>query len=186
MPPKNAQSKKDEILGIASKLFYEQGYGNTGIAQIIEEAGTAKGTFYSHFKSKEALGIAWLQVRNADWSKALERFLQSSETGSDRFLKSFDFLRSDMEASDYRGCAFLNTLAETPQAESALRKEIVSSKRGLRDHFIEALRPTRPDEAEALGSLIYMLFEATIVEMQNFRTAWPAETARQHVAELLA
>lgn len=54
---KETASKRDELIEIASKLFYQQGYQATGIKQIIDEAGIAKGTFYSHFKSKEELGL---------------------------------------------------------------------------------------------------------------------------------
>ena len=66
MPRKsNSSPKREELIEIASRLFYEQGYGATGIKQVIEEAGIAKGTFYSHFRSKEDLGLEWLKLRHA-------------------------------------------------------------------------------------------------------------------------
>ena len=69
MPSLNSKiSKRDELVGIASDLFYEQGYGATGVKQIIDTAGIAKGTFYSHFTSKEELGLAWLKKRQPPFS----------------------------------------------------------------------------------------------------------------------
>jgi AcrR family transcriptional regulator len=45
----------------AARLFYQNGYSNTGINQIIEVAGIAKSSLYQHFRSKEDLLIAYLE-----------------------------------------------------------------------------------------------------------------------------
>ncbi len=47
--------RKNELLGIAQKMFYHTGYENVSVAAIIKEAGIAKGTFYHYFRSKEDL-----------------------------------------------------------------------------------------------------------------------------------
>jgi AcrR family transcriptional regulator len=41
------------ILKTALDLIYRQGLNNTGISQIIEEAGVARASFYNNFKSKD-------------------------------------------------------------------------------------------------------------------------------------
>lgn len=43
------------VLGAAVDLFARQGYDATSVAQVIAQAGVAKGGFYHHFPSKEAL-----------------------------------------------------------------------------------------------------------------------------------
>lgn len=50
-----ADERRAEILAVAQRLFYAQGYESTSIAEIIEQAGIAKGTFYHHFASKAEL-----------------------------------------------------------------------------------------------------------------------------------
>ena len=52
---KEAQARKDEILDIADKLFKSKGFDHTSIADILMEAGIARGTLYYHFKSKEEI-----------------------------------------------------------------------------------------------------------------------------------
>ncbi|MFT6754704.1 MAG: AcrR family transcriptional regulator, partial [Urechidicola sp.] len=47
------QGVKERIIATASDLFYNQGYNQTGINQIISEAGVAKASLYQHFRSKE-------------------------------------------------------------------------------------------------------------------------------------
>ncbi len=52
--PKNSTTK-GKIVSAAWKLFYEQGYDNTTIDDIVFESKTSKGTFYHYFDGKEAL-----------------------------------------------------------------------------------------------------------------------------------
>lgn len=49
------EKRKQRLLKIAYRLFISKGYEETSIDEIITEAQIAKGTFYYHFKSKDAL-----------------------------------------------------------------------------------------------------------------------------------
>lgn len=43
------------IISAAWKLFYEQGYEDTTVEDIVFESGTSKGSFYHYFDGKDAL-----------------------------------------------------------------------------------------------------------------------------------
>lgn len=55
MPRKNQRNTRGRIVAAAWKLFYEQGYEDTTVEDIIFESETSKGTFYHYFESKDAL-----------------------------------------------------------------------------------------------------------------------------------
>lgn len=55
MAKKNAKRTKSRIVSAAWKLFYDQGYEDTTIEEIIAESGTSKGSFYHYFEGKDAL-----------------------------------------------------------------------------------------------------------------------------------
>lgn len=55
LPKKNLRNTKGRIVDAAWKLFYEQGYDDTTIDDIIEESETSKGSFYHYFAGKDAL-----------------------------------------------------------------------------------------------------------------------------------
>ena len=55
MPRKTQRNTKGKIVSAAWKLFYEQGYEDTTIEDILELSGTSKGTFYHYFEGKDAL-----------------------------------------------------------------------------------------------------------------------------------
>ena len=46
---------KSRIVSAAWKLFYEQGYDNTTIDDILDEAHASKGSFYHYFDGKDSL-----------------------------------------------------------------------------------------------------------------------------------
>jgi AcrR family transcriptional regulator len=52
---KDPEVRRAEILEVAQRLFYQKGYGQTSIQDIITEIGIAKGTFYHYFNSKQDL-----------------------------------------------------------------------------------------------------------------------------------
>ncbi|MDD6743506.1 MAG: TetR/AcrR family transcriptional regulator [Roseburia porci] len=55
MNQKQPRNTKGKIITAAWKLFYEQGYDDTTIDDIITESGTSKGSFYHYFEGKDAL-----------------------------------------------------------------------------------------------------------------------------------
>ena len=55
MAKKNARNTKGRIISAAWKLFYEQGYEDTTVEDIVFESETSKGSFYHYFEGKDAL-----------------------------------------------------------------------------------------------------------------------------------
>ncbi len=55
MSKKNEKNTKGKIINAAWDLFYEQGYENTTVEEIILKSGTSKGSFYHYFEGKDAL-----------------------------------------------------------------------------------------------------------------------------------
>lgn len=70
---KKGERRKDELIKIAYRKFLENGYEQTSVDEIIEEAQIAKGTYYYYFQSKEQM-----------LEEVVEMMLKS---GSERALK---------------------------------------------------------------------------------------------------
>lgn len=64
--------KKQDLLEVAERLFYEHGFRGVGLKQIIQEANVATMTLYNHFDSKEKLVEAVLQQREMRYWQYLE------------------------------------------------------------------------------------------------------------------
>ena len=55
MSRKNTRNTRGRIISAAWKLFYEQGYEDTTVEDIVFESETSKGSFYHYFDGKDAL-----------------------------------------------------------------------------------------------------------------------------------
>lgn len=52
---KSKANTKGKIVSAAWKLFYQYGYDNTTVEDIVEASGTSRGSFYHYFDGKDAL-----------------------------------------------------------------------------------------------------------------------------------
>ena len=55
MAKKAGRNTKARIVAAAWRLFYEQGYEDTTVEDIVFESETSKGSFYHYFEGKDAL-----------------------------------------------------------------------------------------------------------------------------------
>ncbi len=67
------ESSRPRILNSADELFHGHGYDAVTVDQICEHSGSAKGSFYHFFRSKEDLAIALLDDLWQDSLQSLER-----------------------------------------------------------------------------------------------------------------
>lgn len=155
---------RQRILNTVSILFHKQGFSNTGINQIIEDAEVSKASFYTHFKSKDDLCIEFLNQRFDYWVSELENFTKGTTSLKEKILKSFDFLMHMNEKENFRGCSFLNLLSEVPEEKTEIHAIIRDHKRRLRDSFSDEIND------KILSAHIYLLFESCIITSQLYRS----------------
>ena len=53
MSKRRPNNTKGKIIKAAWELFYQNGYEDTTVEEIIERSGTSKGSFYHYFKGKD-------------------------------------------------------------------------------------------------------------------------------------
>ena len=63
MATSGASAARQQILEIASQLFYQKGTQNVGINEVVAQSGVAKRTLYRHFPSKDDLILEVMQHR---------------------------------------------------------------------------------------------------------------------------
>lgn len=75
---KKREETRQQILNAAARLFSKQGYENSSVDQIAEEADLAKGTLYYNFKSKEEIVLA---LRHQSFDILLQQAKTEAEQG---------------------------------------------------------------------------------------------------------
>ena len=80
--------KRDEIIDIAMKLFFENGYEATSVRMIMNEVGGEIGMFYHYFKSKDMLFDQVVESFFKKYREKFEAMLISCEN-KEAFVKTF-------------------------------------------------------------------------------------------------
>lgn len=81
--------KRDEIIDIAMKLFFENGYEATSVRMIMNTVGGEIGMFYHYFKSKDELFDKVVERFFEGYSGRFEKMIGDCETAKeivDNFL----------------------------------------------------------------------------------------------------
>src|ERR1700733_10386560 len=138
---------RERILAGVDRLFYAQGIRAVGVDAIAAELGISKKTLYRHFPSKDDLVVAYLKGRFRPLPA------DSDKPPAEQILKNFEwFARSLAMAEDYRGCAFLNALAELGSEDSEARNLAVAYKESRRLWYRTLLSRLEVDNTDTLAT----------------------------------
>jgi AcrR family transcriptional regulator len=183
---------KGKILEVATELFYRQGYNATGIQQIIDEAGVAKGTFYTHYKAKDDLGLAYMRKRTADELTHLKNVLSEIRDPYEKYIQFNQILKEWMASTNYRGCAFSNMVAEVPDGNSPIRKEAKFHYEGFRAvirDVVENLLKSDPKyvnlNAQYIADQYMMVQVGALTNSEIYQDTWPYDHAAKSIRNLI-
>jgi len=147
---------KERILETADRLFYRQGIRAVGVDTIAAEIGISKRTLYNHFPSKDELIAAYLTRRSKLPSK-------SERSALDQILGAFDRLDRSFGDDEFRGCPFVNAVAELGEDVNPVVKEIARTfKEGRRAWFVSLLKELKVSNASALATQLAILVDGAI------------------------
>ena len=175
-------SARDNIVSTASRLFYKQGYSNTGVNQIIEEAGIAKSTLYQWFRSKEDLLLVYLEETGKTTMEGLRGAAAIGSTPKEKVLAIFDHLAGLAARPEYFGCHFLNIVYEMPDGDERARAQIKREKDAVRSLLVELLAPVHQ---ELLADEIYTLFEGALIGHKIHNEVWPILSAKKTIRRMI-
>lgn len=174
---------RQTIIDTASRLFYKQGYVNTGINQIIEESGVVKSTLYTAFRTKEDILMEYLLINGAATDAALKAAADKGKNPKAKILAVFDYLVDLVQEKEYYGCNFLNLISEIPVEAERIIKQIQKQKNNVRKLFAAILEPVGKED---LADEIYVLFEGALIANKVHHKVWPVESAKKIAAALLS
>lgn len=87
----NKKPKRDIILDAAFKLFVENGYANTKIIDIAEEANIGKGTVYEYFKSKDTLFCEIFKKKVVTNYSKVSKLIDNDKTSKENLKTAIQF-----------------------------------------------------------------------------------------------
>ena len=154
---------KERIIYESLRQFSAKGYLSTSITDILDAAGTSKGGFYNHFKTKDQLFLATLSEARKIWreknlagvdeiSQPLDKIKKLLQNYRDRYLPDSENLPG--------GCIFVNLAIELNDQKPELAREVNEGFVRLKTMMKRLL-----DEEKATGSIHRDIDTAQVTEM---------------------
>ena len=174
------------VLDAADRLFYERGIGGVGMSEIRDVSGVSLRRLYALHPSKRDLVAAWLTDRHERWMAWFSAAVEGhSATGVDPVLAIFDALSDWVASPGYRGCAFINAIAESAEIDDAHRQIVADHKRSLIDHLAAVAAGNHPSAVGWLPDALGVLVDGAIVQSAVLGSDQPIITARFAAERLL-
>jgi AcrR family transcriptional regulator len=169
---------QERILDTADRLFYRQGIRVIGVDTVAAEIGISKRTLYNYFPSKDDLIVAYL-------SRRLRPIEPSDAPPAEQILDDFDRLERAMRKDGYRGCPFMNAVAELADPAHAAHEIAVAHKEKRRTLFRKLLRQLNVADPEALATQLMILGEGAVAQALVHGDPKMARAAREAARVLL-
>lgn len=174
------------VLRAADDLFYAHGISGVVMSDIRDASGVSMRRLYALYPSKRDLVAAWLTDRHDAWmawfTATVDRHIAA---GADPVLATFDAIAEWVASPGYRGCAFINSLAETSEIDDTHRAIIAAHKRDLVEHLARLTARDHPNAPSWFAAALAVIVDGAIVQCTIFASTEPLDAARSAVHQLL-
>jgi TetR/AcrR family transcriptional repressor of nem operon len=117
-------NNREEIIQAGLKCLGENGFNAVGVQDITDAAGVPKGSFYNHFESKEALGVAIVERYGANQTRR-EILTDPTVPPLQRLRRHFDRINTMFVDSDFtRNCILGGFSAELANQSETIRESL--------------------------------------------------------------
>ena len=192
MSPASTMSEDDAtraVLRAADNLFYARGIAAVTMSEVRDQSVVSMRRLYSLYPSKGDLVAAWLHNRHRTWMSwftvTVDRHVAA---GTDALLATFDALGEWIASPGYRGCAFVNAMAESAEIDERHRTIIADHKHDLLAHLATLATHDHPDAPDWIAPAVGVLMDGALVQCAVFGTDRPltaARTAAHHLLETI-
>lgn len=180
------ESARAAVLRSADRVFYARGVAGVGMAEIRDDSRVSLRRLYGLYPSKSELVAAWLTARHTTWMAWFEdATARLAAAGAEPLLAAFDAVAEWATTPGYRGCAFVNTAAETTEIDDTHRRIIADHKENLLTHLTELAHAGGYRDPDRLGRMIGVLLDGAMVEAAVLSSREPIDAAREAAAVLL-
>jgi TetR/AcrR family transcriptional repressor of nem operon len=132
----------DEVVERAMQVFWQNGYEDASLPDLLNGMGLTRGSLYEAFKNKKNL---FLLVLNRYEASAVDRAVALlSDTGiadgTDRILVMFKGLVAAVETGDHRGCLLCNAASGSAANDLDIAQAVQRGLAKMQAAFAVALK----------------------------------------------
>ncbi len=149
------------LLDTGLSLFIQQGYHGTGVKEVVDQAQTPKGSFYTYFSSKEAFAGAVVEHFAQQGIEHLEATLCQAKTPFEGLYSFFQLNRDRFMAQNLTGGCLLGNFSNELGAQALeITPHLLKGFANLSNRLADLIK-----EAQREGQIRVDLPPATLADL---------------------
>ncbi len=179
------QFDREEVLGKAMELFWNQGYAATGMTQLLNHMGIGRQSLYDTFGDKKSLYLASLERYFAFLGEQWKLALDAPGSPLGNLKRLLHRMTEFAEESGFCGCFIGNAMAEFGDDDEDVRQVLGTALNRMEEMLAGVLQ-----EAKEVGELSPQarprdLAKLLVVTTQGAALLSKLEPHRKHAEETL-
>ncbi|MBF8188054.1 TetR/AcrR family transcriptional regulator [Nonomuraea sp. K274] len=148
---------RSRLLNTATELFYAEGIHSVGIDRVIAAAQVTRATLYRHFPGKDDLVVAYLTQAD-EAIRTRVNAARTQDASPDDIVRTVGrSIADDIQRPGFRGCAFLNAVAEYPDPTHPVHQAVLRHRQWFLATITELLSDTGETDPEPAARHFVML-----------------------------
>jgi TetR/AcrR family transcriptional regulator, transcriptional repressor for nem operon len=172
----DAPDTRTKLVLTAMHLFWERGYGATGIADLLQKAGVNSGSLYHFFPGKQDLLLAVLDTyRQGIGPMLLEPAWEGVSDPVERvFALLAQYRRSLVSTECFYGCPIGSLALELHEPDPAVRERLAENFTAWADAILECLEAAGPQlpaklDRRDLAHFVLTTMEGGVMQARTYR-----------------
>lgn len=153
----STSAARARLLSTATTIFYAEGIHSVGVDRITAEAQVTRATLYRHFTGKEDLVLAYLDQADRGLRAGIEAAQTGDQPAADKVRAIGRFITEGIQGPGFRGCAFLNAVAEYPDPAHPIHQAVLAHRQWFLDTITGLLAQVSDGPADEAGRHLVML-----------------------------
>jgi TetR/AcrR family transcriptional repressor of nem operon len=179
------QFNREEVLGKAMELFWNQGYAATGMTQLLNHMGIGRQSLYDTFGDKKSLYLASLERYFAFLGEQWKMQLDAPGSPLGKLKNLFRRIMEVAEETGFCGCFIGNAMAEFGDCDEDVRRVLGTALNRMEEMLAGVLQ-----QAKDVGELTPRarprdLAKLLMVSIQGSALLSKLEPHRKHAEETL-
>lgn len=184
-PAGRPSEARARLLDTAARIFYTEGIHKVGVDRIVTEAQVTRATLYRHFPGKEDLVLAYLNEADRSIRARADQAVTAGLPPDETIRAISRSIAAGIQRPGFRGCAFLNAVAEYPDMASPVHQAALAHREWFLETITALLARIRGSSAEPAARHFVMIRDGAMAAGCLFDPALISDTFLRGVERLL-
>jgi TetR/AcrR family transcriptional repressor of lmrAB and yxaGH operons len=182
-----APDSKAKTVIAAVKLFGQRGYHGTALNDILDAAGSPRGSLYFHFPNgKEEIGEAASGLAGEAVRRVIATAAETSNNVEDFLTQIVQTMASNLERSGYtEGCPIATTALETAAQSEILGAAARNAFQSWEHELTRGFEHFGRKDAALLATTVLSQLEGALLLARTYRSLEPMHRAQEAVKLLV-